>query len=623
MKNSLFISRVTTEPKLNNFDVTLRKGLNIIYAKDIGGKGSVNSVGKSTFVKLVNFGLGSNVFLNSKTAKKKLSDVYLLMELTINGTELTVKRKLIDGDICEFFEGWKIDEIRSKLNYSGEKLNNDDYKSRIENLLFSNNNYHDNKKIFSVRQFLSQLIRVQGGGFEFIDKPLGINETADLRRQRLQFLTGLLSEEIKRLNNEIAKTQVEEKEAKKTYEIINMYIKHKTVKYKYELEEEKNKLEIDINALEEELKEKKNHLKYIYKKRDAMEGEKSEKVLHISKIVERIDAYNLRILNYDTTCNEIDNESVAIDMALTSQELFKKYPYTKCPTCLKPLSNKNSGNCVAHQNQNDDTAVETIKKILSNEKEELKRAIKIYKEKIVFLNAEKTKLKEDVHTINKFVDKTLDELISKITILEKTKESLYGNKIEIENRLNTLEDINKYEENWKEEKEKVRELKKDLNDCLKEMDERLYLLSLYYNEIVEYLYNKTKKGRLTLSPQAKNIQVAIINNDGVGEEDRGDATNIMKVVAFDLALLKFSELSDVMHPKFLIHDSPNARDTDPEVYKRIMQYVLKLEEELDDVDFQYIITTILLPDQIKDDSKYIRCLLDNSGDGGKLFGFTY
>lgn len=38
MKNTLFINRVTTEPKINKFDVQLTKGLNIIFAQDVGGK---------------------------------------------------------------------------------------------------------------------------------------------------------------------------------------------------------------------------------------------------------------------------------------------------------------------------------------------------------------------------------------------------------------------------------------------------------------------------------------------------------------------------------------------------------------------------------------------------------
>ncbi|MBD8074069.1 hypothetical protein COL48_12300 [Bacillus toyonensis] len=623
MKNTLFINRVTTEPKINKFDVQLTKGLNIIFAQDVGGKGAVNSVGKSTFVKLIDYGLGSNSFLKSESAKKQLKNTYLLMEFSVNNTKTTIKRNLIKGTVCEVYDGWVIDKLLLNPSYTGEKMDNGDYKSRLESLLFSNKNYYKDKKILSIRQILSQLIRVQGSGFEAIDKPLGINESANIRRQRLEFLTGLLSEEEKHLNHEIEQAEEREKDLKKQYQIIEGYIRHKTIKYEFELKEELSQLEFQIGNIEQNLEDERYELVKIYERQDELKKEKQKNIKIINEIQEKISAYKLRTLNYTTTCNEIENESESIDFTIRSMEWFKRYPHKKCPTCLRPLKYDDNEKCLLHEVGASDMAIETIKQVLENEKKELQESISFYEDQIKQLVKEKSDVQKLVNEINGRMAKEIDTVIENITNLEGKKEELQKELMSINIQMNSLNDVNRYQKEWSDEKDTLEILRKDLKSYQEGTQVRLQSLSTYYDEIVRFLYNDTKKGILDLSPRAKNIQVKIINNDGVGEEDTGDATKIMKVVAFDLALLKLAESSEVMHPKFLIHDSPNVRDVDPEVYKRIMSYILELEREIVDIDFQYIITTLLLPEDIKENSEYIKLKLNNNGEEGKLFGFSF
>ncbi len=256
-------------------------------------------------------------------------------------------------------------------------------------------------------------------------------------------------------------------------------------------------------------------------------------------------------------------------------------------------------------------------------KKELQESISFYENQIKQLMKEKSDVQKLVNEINGRMAKEIDTVIENITNLEGKKEELQKDLMSINIQMNSLNDVNRYQKEWSDEKDTLEILRKELKSYQEGMQVRLQSLSTYYDEIVQFLYNETKKGILDLSPRAKNIQVKIINNDGVGEEDTGDATKIMKVVAFDLALLKLAESSEVMHPKFLIHDSPNVRDVDPEVYKRIMSYILELEREIVDIDFQYIITTLLLPEDIKENSEYIKLKLNNNGEEGKLFGFSF
>ncbi|MFR9707923.1 DUF2326 domain-containing protein [Paenibacillus sp. MB22_1] len=142
-----------------------------------------------------------------------------------------------------------------------------------------------------------------------------------------------------------------------------------------------------------------------------------------------------------------------------------------------------------------------------------------------------------------------------------------------------------------------------------------------------HLYFENRIGSFQLSERAKNFEVEIrYLNLGEGK-DTGAAAITLAVIAYDLALLKLALKVDTPHPRLLVHDSPNINDIDPAVYNRIFTYVKDtLEKSFTDEglepEFQYIITTILMPEELATDP-YIRLELNNNGDEGKLFEFTF
>lgn len=77
MGNFLFINRVAINPPRGKTDVTFRAGLNVIRATLMeetsregqdSQPGIRNSVGKTTFCHLLNYGLGKSSFLNRDKA---------------------------------------------------------------------------------------------------------------------------------------------------------------------------------------------------------------------------------------------------------------------------------------------------------------------------------------------------------------------------------------------------------------------------------------------------------------------------------------------------------------------------------------------------------------------------
>ncbi|REE84561.1 uncharacterized protein YydD (DUF2326 family) [Paenibacillus taihuensis] len=617
--NSLFINRITTQPQLNGFDVVLRKGLNIVYAQDIGGLGSINSVGKSTFVNLLNYGLGSNTFIQSVVAKKRLENVFLLMELSIGIKRFTVKRKIISGKTCEVFDGWVIDRLIENKSFESDKKSLDEYKGYLEDLLFDNKNYFKDEKVINIREFIYPFFRVQGSGFEKIDEPLANYESAKVKRTRLQFITGLLSDRLKELNQEVEKKEQEEKEAKSEYQVIRKYVEHKTKAHKIELHIKKHEINDEIKQLELANMESKTKFKKLQDYLDNLYVNKENLRKELVNIEKQIEIVDSRAINYKATLNEISQEKKSLNLIEKTHQWFSNFEYKKCPTCLKPLKEHELDDCeIANENN---VAIETLSAVLDNEKMELSEAYTralVQKSQLVLMKTEvETKLAE----LNKQSDVDLDYLIASLDKVEERLKVLYEESALLDNLSNLIKDIDTFEEKWNLSKSELQEKLLELKNEKKSFDKRLEELKKDYKKVVEYLYNKTKFGILELSPKASNFKVSIHNNDEFRSEDKGDATNIMKVIAFDLALLGISNEDGNMHPRFLVHDSPNVRDIDPEVYKRIITYIEDMEKL--GLDFQYIITTLLVPDNIKADSHYIRLKLHNDGDGGKLFGFTF
>lgn len=111
-----------------------------------------------------------------------------------------------------------------------------------------------------------------------------------------------------------------------------------------------------------------------------------------------------------------------------------------------------------------------------------------------------------------------------------------------------------------------------------------------------------------------------------GQPDNGAGMKNAAVLAFDIAMLELAinnqEVSKC-RPIFLVHDSPKLHDLDLTIYYRLIDYMIKVEQEYKEQRFQYIITTLDITENVsKNIDEFVRLRLNNSGDGGKLFGCT-
>ena len=115
------------------------------------------------------------------------------------------------------------------------------------------------------------------------------------------------------------------------------------------------------------------------------------------------------------------------------------------------------------------------------------------------------------------------------------------------------------------------------------------VLSRTFDGIIRTVVGMNASGRVTFDGHGLRSSVVL------GGERSTAAIDSLKVIAFDVAVMRMS-IEGLTHlPAFLIHDSPREADLGLGVYHRLFQFVRDLEDAGDGPSFQYIVTTTTSP----------------------------
>ncbi|MBT2764811.1 DUF2326 domain-containing protein [Paenibacillus sp. ISL-20] len=632
MGQFLFLNRLVVHPSDKVIDVTFRKGLNIVLAVDVGTDTAQtrNSVGKSTFINLINYGLGSSNFLpnDKKAAKARMQKFTLYLQFAIGEQKYTIQRSLVEtSQYIQLYSDWVIDDLLSGVEVEFEHKSIEDYRTFLETELFESKNLYNGRRILSWRQIAPLLIRDQVGGFQELSQPMGVNEKAEVRRKRIEFLLNLLTTEKQQLEEKKEAEHVLMQEKHKAYSVIRQYSERKVDFTEIELSIEIQRIEQLITDTLNEIDKFKQELINLYQYNDDAKQTRDNLSQELLKINNDIVTHRDRIENYSATINEIHGELQKVEVASSAAQLLNRFDYKQCPTCLRPFTSEVEGkNCSHSVYRASEETVNLIKTVLKNESRELVEATTVHQKEIDLLTEKKTGILDRIKLIDADLNLDVRGILELIKYQENELNQYRLDYAHLVNLQNVSEDVKTYYKEWQDEKEKFEGTSKLLRELNQKVEDRITSFKFLVNEVVEFLYNGSRTGILNQSVRAGNFSVDIRHKEHNQGVDDGAAAFTIRVIAFDLALLKLAILSDTNHPKFLVHDSPNVRDIDPIVYKRIFGYILNLENDLvaegAELDFQYIITTIDIPDELID-SEYVRLTLDNTGERGKLFGFSY
>ena len=114
-------------------------------------------------------------------------------------------------------------------------------------------------------------------------------------------------------------------------------------------------------------------------------------------------------------------------------------------------------------------------------------------------------------------------------------------------------------------------------------------LSHFFDTIIRELIGPDATGGVSLDGNGLRLSVEL------GGDRSTAAIDSLKVIAFDLAAMCMSIEGQAHQPAFLIHDSPREADLGLSIFHRLFNVVRKMEDEGEQPLFQYIITTTTSP----------------------------
>ncbi|GGA49817.1 DUF2326 domain-containing protein [Paenibacillus physcomitrellae] len=640
MGNFLFINRVAVNPPKGKTDVTFRGGLNVIRATLISEAsedskdsqpGIRNSVGKTTFAHMLDYGLGKSLFLNKDKAlgRKSLESHDLLMEFRIGDEQFTVQRNLVKGDICILYREWIIDDLLNGVQKNGERFPIKDYRNFMEDKLFSGTNIFEGERFISFRDIMQIIFRDQVGGFESIDKTGNYSSNAEAKRKLQQYLSGLTTAETLNADIQVSNAEEAEKEAKKAFDIIKKYVNHKVNQAEEVIRSEATVVIEQIQVKNEVVADLKQQLILLQQRNDERVEQKQEFLQIKLSLSKEENLVRKRINSFQATLNEVQTEKENIETAHYAHLLLDTYEYEKCPVCLVDITGDPSFKCPRSTSNEEDSdrALETMQTILSNERQDLIQAIAELNHTLEEIQLKAVEIDSEIADLNLEISEDANEILKNIEEKEREQKELTEKLTGLKQDLEYFRDHDDYRRKHGLAKDNLTIAKANRNRIQQQMEDNIESLKNYFQEVVSYLYFGNRIGSFQLSKIAKNFEATIRYLNLSEGRDTGAAAITLAVIAFDLALLKLAINSNTPHPRLLVHDSPNINDIDPSVYNRIFTYVRdELEKPFveNDIepDFQYIITTILMPDELADDP-YVRLELNNNGDKGKLFEFTF
>ncbi len=155
-----------------------------------------------------------------------------------------------------------------------------------------------------------------------------------------------------------------------------------------------------------------------------------------------------------------------------------------------------------------------------------------------------------------------------------------------------------------EKEQQLRETLQNLRSKHSEIMTRMQELFVYVCQ--GFLGDKEAKLELT----GKGIQATVTTG--------GTAMETVKVIAFDLATMFMSLEGRSFLPSFLIHDSPREGDLGESIYHRLFNFMADMEGLKEEPLFQYIVTTTSAPPEKFVKDPYLVLQLDGQEDENRL-----
>ncbi len=645
------MSKIAPEPSYIREIITLRKGLNIIWAEEpeseeTGGDVAGHSAGKTTFCRIIRYVLGEKTFsnkANTQAIKRAFPTGYVAAELYVKGQRYAVLRPLGDNRNSYVLKDGTIEQV---IKDRGEVAYQDNYPAKLgldkfieefatssvvrtnEPILWGHilawcardqearfQNIYDWRSSRSESDWPSFrfpksdplfVMRVALG--LFLPSELKSEESlAEISRKLTEAETGLerakrepeywrdhLTEKLRKNLTEITPGNKKEiEEAPLQAEDLFPDLKRLTGKAVYDLGEIQNEEDVRIKLIETEIKDLQEQ---------AIQAKSDLKQLQTLFQVDTRASTELTNMQNAVQVERDQIEQAKLLMCGYGNLLVGDCTHVKNRQTLLSANPKPNEILNPEELKARDAELKKVNLQISN----LQRTIKARDLEIDALTKKKDTAKASTEARTRFLTdlkSCLEELIiwterasspQKFEKLKPMAEGIDSLKLQISNKQEALNKlIAEHDDN------------RDLLSLIFSASAKTVLPSSAYDGVVKFQdrelnFQITKKGTMT-----------------------GEAMETLAVLLGDLSCLIYNSLSDKSHlPGIMIHDSPREADLGLRLYHSFIRFVAGLDQSFTEkigCPFQYILTTTTAPPETVKKSDAVRLQLDAAKQEGLLF----
>lgn len=645
------LSQIVPEPSYIREIITLRKGLNIIWAEEpeseeTGGDIAGHSAGKTTLCRVMRYVLGEKTFsnkANTQAIKKAFPSGYVAAEVWVKGQLYAVLRPLGENRNSYILKDGTIEQV---IKDRGEVAYQDNYPSKlgldqfIED--FATSTVVRTNEPIQWGHLLAWSARDQEARFQNIHDWRSSRSESDWPSFRfpksdplfvMRVALGLFlpnelksEESLAEMSRNLTTAEADLEKAKREPEFWCEYLTEKIRDSLSEIIPENRKEITEAPLQAEDLFPDLQRLtsKAVFNLEDVQAREEEQRGLtdiSIKALQDQIseaqgDLNRLQALfQVDTTASQ--ELKTAQNADESAKEKIDEAKYKLCP-----YGNLLIGDC---------TYVKDRQALISGKRKSIE-----------LMSAEELKAREIEH---KKVDSQIAELQliiksknAEITELTKKRDGL---KTSIETRTRLMTDLKtnlaelitwtdragspqKFEKLQPKVKEietlkaQIAEKQDALNKLIADHDESRDLLSKIFSASAKsVLPSSAYDGVVKFQDRELNFQ---ITKSGTMS---GEAMETLAVLLGDISCLIFNSLSKKSNlPGFMIHDSPREADLGLRLYHSFIRFVAELEKAFTEnkgCPFQYILTTTTPPPENVLKSDAIRLQLDAAKQDGLLF----
>lgn len=582
MSEKIFLEKLTLLGFRKNYEIKFKNGLNFISGP--------MATGKSAIAEMINYVFGSEDHKSYIEIRKSCKEVELIF--FIGKKRFKLVRPLFDfdrpvklfrweenaGEFRSDFELLEIDVPSNEMSLSAFLLN----EMGLPNIKVANQNFsfRDIMKYSYVKQAdidSENLLMEENWGASIKRKP-----TFEIIFNIYNELLGNLKQQLKEKKEHINELQ---KKKDGVYE----FLKDVNILDSKDFSEEKDNINKQLRNREEKLQDIKlegkfeddfsMNLEYKIRELNQQLGIKDNEIIEKKKYIEK-----LMLLR-----NQYSSEIKKIEFILEGALILNKYDFEVCPSCLNKLEYKAGCNLCGSNLQ--DLSEEEIK-VFKSELRRLKKKLNKISDQISYSEVLVNNYEKERELINKELisyQREIDRLrnnyispyVEQIEQINFEIGNLNNSLEQLENNLIIIRKFSKIDENMMDKENDYKLLEKRIKSIEKEnisKDEVIEKLSTLFNNILEgFSFPKLSEAFIKGTTYLPFVRGVKYNKLGSG----GAVTMTTMAYFLSIALLKTPNKN---HPGFLVIDSPRknlgagAKDEfkDEEIFYSIIKYFITI-----------------------------------------------